>query len=132
MERLPVEILHDIVILADDLDWRVGVSEGIGWGRESKELGCDNPLMVKNRRPKRTASAVLQLSHRCRGLVNGWTLCWLICLWIFPMGFLKEHFELLSTLLEGSQLCDIDLWFIFTPDAKMINAIFDIITGYAV
>ncbi len=46
MERLPVEILHDIVILADDLDWRVGVSEGIGWGRESKELGCDNPLYI--------------------------------------------------------------------------------------
>ncbi len=118
LEQLPDDILYDIVLSADELDWRAAESYAT---RVDPFKHWVPP--VQHRKMKATAKVISQLSQHWRNLINGWPRCWILQFYVRLEGPDVELAQF-STALESSQLCDIDLWIHITP--RVVEEVFDL------
>ncbi len=119
IERLPKEILYDLVISADEKSdfWRAG-----------PKVPARN--FVGRRQLKPVSRIVSQLSHHWRDLVNGWPRCFAMDVHISSHSKLSDkEIASLMEVLQCSQQCDIDIWVYVTQ--KIVEDVYDLIIPYA-
>jgi hypothetical protein len=96
LDGLPNEILYEVLMDADQLDWR---SSPVARSRKKTD-GV--------RHPKPVAAAMRQTSRHWRNLVDDWSRCWFIEMSFG--GHDQKQLDLLPSYLAASRGCDLDLW----------------------